>query len=66
MTSAANNRKQCGAKRHRDGQPCEARPEPGKRRCRFHGGRSTGPLTDAGKHRSLANLTQYQPHRSIP
>lgn len=46
----------CGARRHRDGNPCEARVEPGKRRCRFHGGRSTGPRTEAGKARSLANL----------
>lgn len=46
----------CGARRHRDGQPCEARPEPGKSRCRFHGGRSTGPRTEGGKARSLANL----------
>lgn len=48
----------CGASRHRDGQPCQARPEPGKRRCRFHGGRSTGPKTRAGKARALANLRQ--------
>ncbi|MGH8031308.1 MAG: HGGxSTG domain-containing protein [Luteimonas sp.] len=49
-------RARCGAKRHRDGQPCEARPEPGKRRCRFHGGRSTGPRTGEGKARAMANL----------
>lgn len=53
----------CGAQRHRDGQPCQAKSEPGKRRCRFHGGRSTGPITDAGKARALANLRQY---RSTP
>ena len=50
----------CGAQRHRNGQPCQARPEPGKRRCRFHGGRSTGPKTDAGKAKALANLRQYR------
>ena len=50
----------CGAKRHRDGQPCEARSEPGKRRCRFHGGRSTDPKTPEGKARALANLRQYR------
>lgn len=49
----------CGARRHRDGQPCQARSEPGKRRCRFHGGRSTGPRTVDGKARALANLRQY-------
>ena len=48
----------CGGRRHRDGKPCEALSEPGKRRCRFHGGRSTGPRTEAGKARSLANLRQ--------
>jgi len=49
-------RRACGAKRHRDGQPCCAPPESGKRRCRFHGGRSTGPRTEQGKARALANL----------
>ncbi|WP_156880311.1 HGGxSTG domain-containing protein [Thermomonas fusca] len=51
-------RVQCGAKRHRDGQPCQAKSEPGKRRCRFHGGRSTGPKTPEGRARALANLRQ--------
>lgn len=46
----------CGARRHRDGQPCQAKSEPGKRRCRFHGGRSTGPRTPEGRARALANL----------
>ena len=46
----------CGAQRHRDGQPCQALSEPGKRRCRFHGGRSTGPRTPEGRARALANL----------
>ncbi|MER2022756.1 MAG: HGGxSTG domain-containing protein [Stenotrophomonas sp.] len=49
----------CGATRHRDGKPCQARPEQGKRRCRFHGGRSTGPRTAEGKARAMANLRQY-------
>ncbi|MFE0502302.1 HGGxSTG domain-containing protein [Lysobacter soli] len=48
----------CGAHRHRDGQPCRAKSEPGKRRCRFHGGRSTGPRTPEGRARALANLRQ--------
>src|SRR3546814_10251055 len=54
MTS--EERPRCGATRHRDGQPCQAPCEPGKQRCRFHGGRSTGPRTEAGKARALANL----------
>lgn len=53
----------CGAMRHRDGHPCQARPEPGKRRCRFHGGRSTGPRTAEGRSRAQANLRQ---NRSEP
>lgn len=49
----------CGARRHRDGQPCQAKSEPGKLRCRFHGGSSTGPRTTGGRARALANLRQY-------
>src|SRR3546814_9322855 len=62
MTS--EERPRCGATRHRDGQPCQAPCEPGKQRCRFHGGRSTGPRTEAGKARALANLRQYRGGRS--
>lgn len=50
----------CGAKRHRDGEPCRALCEPGKKRCRFHGGRSTGPKTVEGKAKALANLRQFR------
>jgi hypothetical protein len=38
----------CGAC-NRQGKPCGVRVEPGKRRCRFHGGLSTGPKTTAGR-----------------
>ncbi|MGO9045984.1 MAG: HGGxSTG domain-containing protein [Xanthobacteraceae bacterium] len=31
--------------------PCKVRAELGKRRCRFHGGKSTGPKTDEGRTR---------------
>jgi hypothetical protein len=48
----------CGARRHRDGLPCQSKSEPGKRRCKYHGGRSTGPVTVEGKTRALANLRQ--------
>lgn len=58
MTSAPSKRVTCGATRHRDRQPCQAKSEPGKQRCRFHGGRSTGPRTQEGKKRALANLRQ--------
>lgn len=50
----------CGATRHRDGQPCEALSVPGRRRCRFHGGASTGPRTAEGKARVTANLRKRQ------
>lgn len=49
----------CGAKRRCDGYPCQALSVPGKRRCKWHGGRSTGPRTEAGKAIALRNLTQY-------
>ena len=52
----------CGGKRRRDGQPCEALSVPGKRRCRWHGGCSTGPRTAEGIARVTANL----PHRKAP
>lgn len=50
----------CGARRHRDGKPCQAKSEPGKRRCKWHGGRSTGPKTVAGKAKAFANLRQFR------
>lgn len=46
----------CGARRRRDGQPCEALSVPGKRRCKWHGGCSTGPRTVEGKAKVTANL----------
>lgn len=49
-------RVRCGAKRHRDGKPCKAWSEPGKQRCKWHGGCSTGPKTKEGRARALANL----------
>lgn len=49
----------CGARRRRDGLPCEALSVPGKRRCKWHGGNSTGPQTAKGLARSLANLRQH-------
>ncbi|MES2671788.1 MAG: HGGxSTG domain-containing protein [Pseudomonadota bacterium] len=49
----------CGAKRRRDGQPCEGLSVPGKRRCKWHGGASTGPKTAHGRALALRNLRQY-------
>ena len=55
----SNRRVICGAKRHRDGNPCQAKSEPGKSRCRWHGGMSTGPRTAEGRAKALANLRQF-------
>ena len=49
----------CGARRRRDAQPCQARSVKGKARCRWHGGASTGPRTQEGQLRALANLRQF-------
>ena len=40
----------CGAM-NRKGQPCRLKSEPSRRRCKFHGGRSTGPKTPEGRAR---------------
>ena len=48
----------CGAQRSGGGM-CRAMAERGRNRCRFHGGRSTGPVTEAGRAKALANLRQY-------
>lgn len=47
---AARRRVPCGAKT-RKGTPCRHLSEPGKRRCKFHGGKSTGARTPEGKAR---------------
>lgn len=52
--------KQCGAKT-RSGHPCQCKPLPGKRRCKFHGGLSTGPRTQAG--REAIARAQRERHR---
>ena len=46
----AKARMTCGAKT-RAGHPCRHLSEPGKRRCKWHGGKSTGPKTPEGKAR---------------
>ena len=45
---------QCGA-RTRQGNPCRQPALLPSGRCRYHGGRSTGPRTAAGKAKSAAN-----------
>lgn len=46
----ANPRTRCNAMT-RAGMPCRAKSEPGRKRCRFHGGLSTGPKTKEGRAR---------------
>jgi len=48
---------QCGAKT-RKGLPCKCKKLPGKDRCKFHGGMSTGPKTEDGKRKSAMNLVK--------
>lgn len=45
----------CGAKT-RKGTPCKRTDLYRSGRCKFHGGRSTGPKTEAGKQCSARNL----------
>lgn len=69
----------CGAVRKRDRLPCIAAPVPGKKRCRFHGGLSTGPRTSEGLARCVAanrrrgelrrlelELSQLEPDEPVP
>ena len=39
----------CGAHARSTGTPCRAPVVPGKKRCRRHGGLSTGPKTESGR-----------------
>lgn len=52
------NRARCGAKTRAGGR-CLVRVEAGRARCRFHGGLSTGPKTEAGR----ARIAQAQRRR---
>jgi hypothetical protein len=54
----------CGAKT-RDGGSCQVRAEAGKARCRFHGGKSTGPKTQAGRARvAKAQRRRWRAYRA--
>ncbi len=45
----------CGAKSKRSGQPCKNKSIYRNGRCKFHGGLSTGPRTEAGKRKAAKN-----------
>ena len=49
----SRGKRRCGAQT-RKGGPCKAQRLPGKTRCRFHGGMSTGPRTPEGRERIAA------------
>ena len=53
MKEARDNNLLCGA-RTRSNSLCAKHPIKGKRRCRLHGGLSTGPRTREGKARIAA------------
>ncbi|WP_369334892.1 HGGxSTG domain-containing protein [Tahibacter harae] len=54
-----SSRPPCGAHTRR-GTPCQGGKIPGRKRCKWHGGLSTGPRTEAGKRKSLQNLVQFR------
>ena len=54
----ATRRVICGAKTRKGGQ-CRNKSEPGKRRCKFHGGKSTGAKTPEG----IARIAEAQRRR---
>ena len=60
MKSVASQPVRCGAGT-RKGQACKARALPGKARCKFHGGKSTGAKTVEG----LARISEAQTRRWI-
>ena len=51
--------KRCSAKSKRSGEQCKKPALRGKVVCDFHGGRSTGPKTEAGKDRIAAAHTVH-------
>lgn len=55
----ATSEGRCGA-RTKAGTPCRCLSAGKNRRCRYHGGCSTGPRTPEGRAKSLANLRQYR------
>lgn len=45
----------CNATSKGTGKPCPLAPVPGKTRCKWHGGKSTGPRTEDGKQAAREN-----------
>ena len=58
-------RRPCGAKT-RTGSPCKNHPVSGRKRCRMHGGASTGPRTRQGRERiAAAHLKHGKRRRAL-
>ena len=57
---------QCGAKAKSTGEPCKSEQLYRNGRCKFHGGRSTGPKSDEGKLSALGNLKQFTEPQGLP
>jgi len=49
----------CQAMSKRTGLQCGAPAMRGKTKCAYHGGKSTGPKTEAGRRRIVAALTKH-------
>lgn len=62
--NSRRNKPRCGARCIRDGHACQGPCVPGRDRCKWHGGLSTGPKTPEGKARSAANLSKTPTHRA--
>jgi len=52
------SKEKCGATCS-DGSECQNYPIQGRERCRHHGGKSTGPKTEAGKDKSRMNAVSH-------
>ena len=63
MEDVQNANPICGAKT-RSGEPCSKFPIKGKRRCRLHGGLSSGPKTAEGRARISAANTRHGKYRN--
>lgn len=58
MAGKPRSKVRCGAIK-KTGEPCRAPVVPGKKRCKFHGGLSTGPRTEAGRQ-AVANAQRQR------
>ena len=58
LAAALDHQGRCCGARTRKGTPCGAPRVKGKRRCKLHGGRSTGATSPEGRERALAALAR--------